>query len=162
MLPPRRGQDVLSSLARQFLGAPPGVDVAAGFHDVIARARALGPDGTWLVAAGHASLAGMALAGGPGRPPPRRRGGSRLQRLRGASHRPLRPLHHDPRFRALYQRMRITPADLDELFWLHQEMQIMSRDAQNACVDNIGRLDTGVSLLPQAPCRPANRTPAPS
>ncbi|RKT08184.1 hypothetical protein BX286_6268 [Streptomyces sp. 3211.6] len=73
---------------------------------------------------------------------------------------PLRPLHHDPRFRALYQRMRVTPADLDELFWLHQEMQLMSRDAQNACVDNIGRLDTGVSLLPQPPCRPANRTPA--
>ncbi|MEU7513899.1 hypothetical protein AB0B13_18165 [Streptomyces sp. NPDC042898] len=63
----------------------------------------------------------------------------------------FRPLHHDPRFRALYQRMRITEADLDELFWLHQEMQLMARDAQRATVDNMGRLDTGVSLLPQAP-----------
>ncbi|MFG2874687.1 hypothetical protein ACGFYU_06705 [Streptomyces sp. NPDC048337] len=47
--------------------------------------------------------------------------------------------------------MRITSADLDELFWLHREMQIMSEDATRASIDNIGRLDTGVSLLPQAP-----------
>ncbi|WP_230210337.1 hypothetical protein [Streptomyces kaniharaensis] len=47
--------------------------------------------------------------------------------------------------------MRITQADLDEFFWLHQEMQIATREAQSATVDNIGRLDTGVSLLRQAP-----------
>ncbi|MFI6006897.1 hypothetical protein ACIA98_42340 [Streptomyces sp. NPDC051366] len=64
---------------------------------------------------------------------------------------PIRPLHHDPRFRALYQRMRFTAADLDEFFWLHQEMRTMSRDAERATIDNAGRLDTGVSLLPQAP-----------
>ncbi|MEU6898056.1 MULTISPECIES: hypothetical protein [Streptomyces] len=48
---------------------------------------------------------------------------------------PVRPLRDDPRFRALYTA---------------------------ASVDNVGRLDTGVSLLPQAPCRPANRTPSAS
>ncbi|MEU3560684.1 hypothetical protein [Kitasatospora sp. NPDC006786] len=69
------------------------------------------------------------------------------------------PLHRDPRFQALYQRIRITQADLDEFYWLHQEMQTMSREAQNATVDNLGRLDTGVSPLPKAPCPPANRTP---
>ncbi|MFE6844467.1 hypothetical protein [Streptomyces sp. NPDC057686] len=64
---------------------------------------------------------------------------------------PARPLHHDPRFRALYPRTHFTAADLDEYFWLHQEMQTMSRDAERATFDNAGRLDTGVSLLPQAP-----------
>ncbi|WP_314246069.1 hypothetical protein [Streptomyces sp. DSM 40907] len=132
----------------------PGRDGSAGLRDVVARATALGPDGAWLAAAGHASLGGVAIARG--------------QVDQGVFHldaavtagfndcvalhiAPIRPLHHDPRFQALYQRMRTTPADLDEFFWLHQEMQIMSREAQQASVDNIGRLDTGVSLLPQAP-----------
>ncbi|SOB83101.1 hypothetical protein [Streptomyces sp. 1331.2] len=131
-----------------------GAAVVPGIHDVIARATALGPDGTWLAAAGHSTLAGLALA--HGRPE------EVIHHLDAAVtagyndcvalHMPaLQPLHHDPRFRALYQRMRITLADLDELLWLHQEMQTMVREAQNATVDNIGRLDTGVSLLPRAP-----------
>ncbi|MCX5199203.1 hypothetical protein OOK31_35885 [Streptomyces sp. NBC_00249] len=126
----------------------------AGFHDVVARATALGPDGTWLVAAGHASLGGLACAQGQ-----TDQAVHHLDAAVAAGYNdcvalhvaPIRPLHHDPRFRSLYQRMRITQADLDEFFWLHQEMQLMSQDAQNAAVDNIGRLDTGVSLLPQAP-----------
>ncbi|GAA4877979.1 hypothetical protein [Kitasatospora terrestris] len=63
----------------------------------------------------------------------------------------MRPLHHDPRFQALYRRMRITQADLDEFHWLHHEMQTMARAAQDMAVDNIGRLDSGVSSLPKAP-----------
>ncbi|MER5398248.1 hypothetical protein [Streptomyces sp. NPDC002599] len=154
------GQSVLSSLARTFLGVPQQVDVTAGFHDVVARATALGPDGTWLVAAGNAGLAGLAVA--------RRQTGQALSHLDMAVtagyndcvalHMPaLRPLHNDPHFRAVYQRMRVTPADLDEFFWLHQEMRVMSRDAQRASIDNIGRRDVGVSLLPQAPL--PTRTP---
>ncbi|MEV7617669.1 hypothetical protein [Streptomyces sp. NPDC089799] len=149
-----REQDAFTSLARQFLGSPQSVDVSAGLHDVVARATALGPDGTWLVAAGHAALGGMALA--------HRRMDQTVSHLDLAvaagfndcvalHAAPVRPLHQDRRFQALYQRMRITSADLDELFWLHGEMQAMSRDAQTASVDNIGRQDTGVSLLPQAP-----------
>ncbi|MGW2270546.1 hypothetical protein [Streptomyces yangpuensis] len=149
-----REQDVLASLGRSFLGAPRRVDVAAGLHDLIARAGALGPDGSWLVAAGHASLAGAAVAGG--------RADQALFHLDAAVTAgfndcvalhadPVRPLHRDPRFQALYGRMRITQADLDEFFWLHGEMQTMSRDARDASVDNVGRLDTGVSPLPQAP-----------
>ncbi|MEU8925045.1 hypothetical protein AB0D10_29600 [Kitasatospora sp. NPDC048545] len=125
-----------------------------GVHDVIARATALGPDGTWLAAAGHASLADAAIAHG--------QADQAILHLEAAVAggyndcvalhiAPARPLHHDPRFQALYRRMRITPADLDEFFWLHQEMQISVREARQATVDNIGRLDTGVSLLPQAP-----------
>ncbi|MFJ3788833.1 hypothetical protein [Kitasatospora sp. NPDC090091] len=126
----------------------------AGLNDVVARATALGPEGTWLVAAGHASLADVAFARGE-----TDRLIFHLDAAVTAGYNdcvalhlpPIRPLHHDPRFQALYQRMRITQADLDEFFWLHREIQIMARDAQRATVDNIGRLDTGVSLLPQAP-----------
>ncbi|WP_371680764.1 hypothetical protein [Streptomyces sp. NBC_01276] len=146
--------DAPSSLARAFLGAPQRVDAVTGLHDVMARAAALGPEGTWLVAAGHATLGGLAIAHG--------QTDQLLFHLDAAVTAgfndcvalhiaPIRPLHHDSRFRALYQRMRITQADLDEFFWLHQEIQIMTQDAQNASVENIGRLDTGVSLLPQAP-----------
>ncbi|MBZ9599966.1 hypothetical protein NRK68_32375 [Streptomyces yangpuensis] len=147
-------QDVLSSLGLSFLGAPRRVDVAAGLHDLIARAGALGTDGTWLVAAGHASLAGMAVAGG--------RADQALLHLDAAVTAgfndcvalhvdPIRPLHHDPRFQALYRRIRITQGDLDEYFWLHAEMQALARDVSNASVDNVGRLDTGVSPLPMPP-----------
>ncbi|MFH8624715.1 hypothetical protein ACH4A8_22965 [Streptomyces vietnamensis] len=126
----------------------------AGLHDVVARATALGPHGTWLVAAGHAGLADLACVQGR-----TDQAVFHLDTAVSAGYNDcvalhvaaMRPLHDDPRFRALYQRMRITQADLDEFFWLHQEMQIMSQDAQQATVDNIGRLDTGVSPLPQAP-----------
>ncbi|MEW2416389.1 hypothetical protein AB0953_22065 [Streptomyces sp. NPDC046866] len=140
---------LVASLTHGFAAAG-----TAGLQDVVARAGALGPDAAWLAAAGHAGLAGMAVA----------RGQAdqvlfHLDAAVGAGFNdcvalhspPVRPLHGDPRFRALYQRMRITQADLDEFFWLHGEMQTMSREAQTASVDNIGRLDTGVSLLPQAP-----------
>ncbi|GAA2641431.1 hypothetical protein GCM10010425_54060 [Streptomyces spororaveus] len=132
----------------------PAAAGTTGFHDVVARATALGPDGAWLVAAGHSSLGILAVLRGEAN-----QGILHLDAAVTAGYNdcvalhvaPLRPLHDDPRFRALYQRMRITQADLDEFFWLHQETQLMVRDAQTAAVDNIGRLDTGVSLLPQAP-----------
>ncbi|MFI8460226.1 hypothetical protein [Kitasatospora sp. NPDC085464] len=137
----------------EFLTKGPGVGTR-GLHDVVARAGALGPAGAWLAASGHASLAGLAWAQG--------QADTTVLHLEAAvaggfndcvalHTAPMVPLHRDPRFRALYERMRITQADLDEYFWLHREMQIMVRDAQDATVDNIGRLDTGVSLLPQAP-----------
>ncbi|MFJ9643836.1 hypothetical protein ACWEPM_20925 [Streptomyces sp. NPDC004244] len=153
--------DTVNSLATRFhevlveiLTKGPAVAGTRGVHDVVARATALGPGGAWLAAAGRASLAGLACAQG--------QGDLAILHLEAAVsdgfndcvalHLPLiRPLHQDPRFQALYQRIRITQADLDEFYWLHQEMQIMMRDAQQASVDNIGRLDTGVSLLPQAP-----------
>ncbi|WP_225802446.1 hypothetical protein [Streptomyces sp. NK15101] len=148
------GRDAPYSPARGFLGAPRSVDVTTGFHDVVARATALGPDGTWLVAAGHSNLGVLAVLRGEAD-----RGILHLDAAVTAGYNdcvelhaaPMRPLHGDPRFRALYQRMRITQADLDEFFWLHREMRLMSREAQDAMVDNMGRLDTGVSLLPQAP-----------
>ncbi|MGW3040611.1 hypothetical protein ACWC9T_11310 [Kitasatospora sp. NPDC001159] len=153
--------DTVSSLATrlhevlvEFLTKGPAVAGTRGLHDLVARATALGPDGAWLAASGRASLGGLACAQGQAE--------LAILHLEAAVsggfndcvalHMALMlPLHQDPRFRALYERMRITQADLDEFFWLHREMQIMVREAQDASVDNIGRLDTGVSLLPQAP-----------
>lgn len=153
--------DTVNSLATRFhdhlvalLTSGPAAVGTAGFQDVVARSTALGPDGAWLVAAGHAGLGALACAYGQTDQAVFHfdaavtAGYNDCVTLHAA---PLRPLHDDPRFRALYQRMRITEADLDELFWLHQEMQHMSREAQQVSVDNIGRLDTGVSLLPRAP-----------
>ncbi|MEU3748477.1 MULTISPECIES: hypothetical protein [Streptomyces] len=132
----------------------PSAVATAGIHDVIARATVLGPDAAWLVAAGQATLGVLAVAHGQ-----RDQAVVHLDAAVAAGFNdcvmlhsaPLRPLHGDPYFRALYQRMLITEADLDELFWLHREMQLMAQDAQTAMIDDIGRLDTGVSLLPQAP-----------
>ncbi|KJY29772.1 hypothetical protein [Streptomyces katrae] len=148
------GQGSSSSSAYGFLGAPGRVDVASGLQDVVVRAGALGPGGTWLAAAGHAGLGVLAVLRGraeqaiPHLDAAVSAGYNDCVGLHAA---PIRPLHGDPRFRALYQRMRITQADLDELLWLHQEMQLTAQEAQRAMVDNIGRLDTGVSLLAQAP-----------
>ncbi|MFE2177406.1 hypothetical protein [Kitasatospora sp. NPDC059462] len=136
-------------------GGPSAAAAGTGsLHDVVARAAALGPDGAWLAASGHAGLAGVACAQG--------RADEVVHHLDAAVSygfndcvalhaAPLLPLHHDPRFRALYGRMRITEADLDEVYWAHREMRIMMSDAQRASIDNISRYDTGVSLLPQAP-----------
>lgn len=153
--------DTVNSLATrlhevlvELLTKGPAVAGTRGLHDVVARATALGPDGAWLAAAGRAGLGGLACAQGQAE--------LAILHLEAAVSggfndcvllhmAPMLPLHQDPRFQALYQRMRITQADLDELFWLHREAQIMMRDAQGASIDNIGRLDTGVSLLPQAP-----------
>jgi hypothetical protein len=133
--------------------AASAVEVAMGLNDVIARATALGPDATWLVGAGHSGLAAQAFL--------HRQLDRALAHLDAAvtagfndcvalHAAALRPLHEDPRFRAIYQRIRITAADLDELAWIHQEMHLMSRDAARASTENIGRLDTGISRLPQA------------
>ncbi|MFI1170168.1 hypothetical protein [Streptomyces melanogenes] len=153
--------DTVNSLATrlhevlvELLTKGPAVAGTRGLHDVVARATALGPDGAWLAAAGRASLGELACVQGQVE--------QAILHFEAAVSDgfndcvalhidAVRPLHRDPRFQALYRRIRITQADLDEFFWLHQEMQIMSRDAQQAAVDNMGRLDTGVSLLPQAP-----------
>ncbi|MFG3053560.1 hypothetical protein ACGFZP_21780 [Kitasatospora sp. NPDC048239] len=126
-----------------------------GLESIVARASTLGPDGAWLVAAGHSSLAGLACARGQVE-----QAVFRFEAAVAAGYNdcvavhlePIRSLlHGDPRFWALYERMRITQADLDELFWLHREMYAMIQEAQQSTVDNIGRRDTGVALLPQAP-----------
>ncbi|MFD8008718.1 hypothetical protein [Streptomyces sp. NPDC058955] len=145
-----RAHDVLVELLTQG----PTPSVTSGLHDLVARAATLGPDGAWLAIPGHTNLGAVALAYG--------QTDQALQHLDaavsvgfndcvGLHAAPMRPLHHDPRFQALYQRIRVTQADFDEFFWLHREMHTMLREAQDASVDNIGRLDTGVSLLPQAP-----------
>ncbi|MFF2773977.1 hypothetical protein ACFVU3_03640 [Streptomyces sp. NPDC058052] len=145
-----RLHDVMVAL----LSEGPSATATAELNDVIARAAPLGPDGAWVAAAGHATHGGLAWAHG--------RTDEAVHHFDAAvtagyndcvalHFSAYRPLHADPRFRALYERMRITEADFHELLWLHEEMHTMAQEARTASVDNIGRLDTGVSLLPQAP-----------
>ncbi|MGW1508183.1 hypothetical protein [Streptomyces sp. NPDC002394] len=153
--------DTVDSLAARFhdllvtlMLDGPAAAGTAGLHDVVARATALGPGGAWLAAAAHAGLGGLACAYGQTDQAVLHFDAAVAAGYNdcvGLHVAPVRPLHGDPRFQALYRRIRVTQADLDEFFWLHQEMQIMSREAQQMTVDNIGRLDTGVSVLPQAP-----------
>ncbi|MFB6612993.1 hypothetical protein ACFCV9_02000 [Streptomyces sp. NPDC056367] len=154
--------DTVNSLATRvhellvalFTQGPAAADPTRDLHDVVARGTALGPDGMWLAAAGQVTLGFLAIARGQ-----TDQGIHHLDAAVAGGYNDcvalhsaaIRPLHHDPRFQALYQRMRITTADLDEFFWLHQEMAIMTREAQDAAVDNIGRIDSGVSMLAQAP-----------
>ncbi|GGY57670.1 hypothetical protein GCM10010363_43710 [Streptomyces omiyaensis] len=132
----------------------PGGAGAGGLHEVVARASALGPDGAWLVAAGHAGLGGLACVRGlPDQAVHHldaavTAGYSDCVALHTP---PWRALHADPRFRVAYGRMRVTQADFDELLWLHREMNLMASEARTASVDNVGRLDFGVSLLPRVP-----------
>jgi hypothetical protein len=148
------GPDVLASALSGAQAPQQATDPVAGFRDLVARATALGPDARWLVAGGNAALAGLALR--------HQRADWALYHLEeavGAGYNdcvalhaaPFLPFHGEPRFRALYSRMRTTVGDLDELRWLHQEMRNMARDAQQAALDNIGRHDTGVGLLPMVP-----------
>ncbi|GAB7188102.1 hypothetical protein ATKI12_7933 [Kitasatospora sp. Ki12] len=152
-----RAHDLMvASLSSPAAAGAAGQDahLVAGFQDLIGRALVLGSDAGWLVAFGNSGLAGLAFK--------HRQVDQALYHLDVAVtagyndclelHAPaLVAYHGDPRFRALYQRMRITLADLDELQWLHREVVIMSQEASQASVDNIGRRDTGISLLPQAP-----------
>jgi hypothetical protein len=140
--------------SRAMTGAGLKVDVAAGMRDLVLRGTALGPQGRWIVAAANSGLATLAFK--------HRNYDAALSHLGGAVaagysncvalNDPIfRPFWSDPRFTAIYGRMRISEADLDELLWLTREIQAMSRDATQASIDNIGRHDTGVSLLAQAP-----------
>lgn len=140
--------------SRAMAGAGLRVDAAAGMRDLVLRGTALGPRGQWIVAAANSALAALAFK--------HRNYDAALSHLGGAvaagysncvalNDPVFRPLWSDPRFTAIYGRMRISEADLDELIWLAREVQAMSREATQASIDNIGRHDTGVSLLAQAP-----------
>ncbi|MEV7184970.1 hypothetical protein [Kitasatospora sp. NPDC093102] len=109
--------DTVNSLAARLhevlvehLTKGPAVAGTRGLHDVVARATALGPDGTWLAAAGHSGLAGLACAHGQ-----TDQAIHHLDAAVAAGYNDcvalhialVRLLHHDPRFQALYRRMRI-------------------------------------------------------
>lgn len=54
-----------------------------------------------------------------------------------------------PRFQEIYGRMKISPADLNELTWLHGEMQAISADTGAMIRDNMGRVDSEFTEVAQ-------------
>ena len=59
----------------------------------------------------------------------------------------LKPIRNDPRFQELYSRVRISEADLKELYWLTAEMQNISHDTKMMITENMTRVDGGSTVV---------------
>lgn len=59
----------------------------------------------------------------------------------------LKPARNDPRFQELYSRLRISEADLKELYWLKAEMQNISHDTKMMITENGTRVDGGSTIV---------------
>ncbi|MEU7560341.1 hypothetical protein [Streptomyces eurythermus] len=143
------------SLTRVSSGPPAHVGAALEKTKPIAEGAArLGPDAMWINAVIYSTLATAGLRGNNLRVAllsleiAVQAGYNDCLQVASSA---MSPLHHHDRFRALYQRMLISQADLDELRRQHQELQFMARDLERASTDNIARRDTHILRLPQAP-----------
>ncbi|MFF2747187.1 hypothetical protein ACFVVA_16770 [Kitasatospora sp. NPDC058048] len=54
-------------------------------------------------------------------------------------------------FNLLYRRITVSPADLEELQWLHRETDQVIQEMFSVTVDNIGRVDGMLTEIPQCP-----------
>lgn len=68
----------------------------------------------------------------------------------------IKAYYSDARFRQAYGRMRISPADLAELYWLKSETQHVVHDTTMMITENEGRVDRDYTETPQSqiPTRP--------
>ncbi len=66
----------------------------------------------------------------------------------------------DPRFKELYSRVRISEADLKELYWLKAEIQNVSHETKMMITANVNRVDGGITVIPQSTI-PARETLSP-
>lgn len=57
---------------------------------------------------------------------------------------------NQPRFKAAYAKMRISPADMAELYWLKSETQSITHDMTMMITENTGRKDNGYTEVPQS------------
>jgi len=62
----------------------------------------------------------------------------------------LKPLRSDRAFNELFSRIRISEADLKELDWLKMEIQNVSHETKMMIAENVNRVDTGITLVPQS------------
>jgi hypothetical protein len=62
----------------------------------------------------------------------------------------LKPIRNDPRFQELYSRVRISGADLKELYWLKSEVQNISHDTKMMITENTARADGGSTIFTQS------------
>ena len=68
----------------------------------------------------------------------------------------LKSIRTDPVFTKLKSQMRISESDLKELLWLKAEIEHVNHDTQMMITENINRVDTGFTVIPQStlPVRP--------
>ncbi len=59
-------------------------------------------------------------------------------------------IQSDPRFEALHSRIQVSEADMKELYWLKSEIQNVSHETKMMITENISRLDTGITIIPQS------------
>jgi tetratricopeptide (TPR) repeat protein len=56
----------------------------------------------------------------------------------------------DPRFKEFYSRVRVSEADLKELYWLKAEIQNVSHETKMMIMANTTRMDGGITVIPQS------------
>lgn len=62
----------------------------------------------------------------------------------------FKSLYGNARFREIYGRMRISPADVAELYWLRSEISAVIHDMKMMITENIGRIDEEYTEVPQS------------
>ena len=61
-----------------------------------------------------------------------------------------RPLFKNEKFQAIYRKMRISPADMRELYWIYSELQFIFHDTSMIITENMNRPDSDYTQVPQA------------
>ncbi len=62
----------------------------------------------------------------------------------------LKAFRSNPGFNEMLSRIRISEADLKEIYWLRAEFQNVSHDTKMMITENINRVDTGITVVPQS------------
>lgn len=66
----------------------------------------------------------------------------------------------DPRLKELFTRIRVSEADLKEIYWLKAEIQNVSHETNMMITANVNRADGGITVIPQSTI-PARETVSP-
>ncbi len=72
----------------------------------------------------------------------------------------LKAFRSDPGFNDMVSRIRISEADLKELYWLKAELLNVSHDTKMMITENINRVDAGMTVVLQSPI-PVRETASP-
>ncbi len=73
----------------------------------------------------------------------------------------LASIRSDPRFQKLQSRVRVSEADLKEIFWLKAEVGNVRHDSKMIVTENMNRKDTSFTVVPQ-PTIPIRATTSPA
>ncbi len=73
----------------------------------------------------------------------------------------LNSIRSDPRFRELQSRLRVSEADLKEIFWLKAEVGNVRHDSKMMISENVNRVDTAFTVVAQ-PAIPIRATTSPA